>query len=339
MIDGVMYSTGNFGRVYALDAASGKELWTYDPQIDGQWARYACCDAVNRGLVAFHGCFMSARSTAGCTRSTPAPAGASGRSIPSSPAPEKALHRHRGAAPRGGSRGHRQRRRGLCGRAGLCERLRPESGALRWRFFTVPRDPAGSARSAASRCGGEELGSAASLAGGAAAAPPGTAWPTIRRSGSFISAQAMPLRITRTWVDGAAGMSFTPPPSSRSMRATGRSPGTTRPHRAIAGISTAPKNLVLADLEIGGRRRPGAHAGSQERLLLCARSCHGRAALREALRLRELGPGHRSDDRTPAARCERRLRSRAGARFSERGRRAQLAAHGLRPGARVTFFR
>jgi quinohemoprotein ethanol dehydrogenase len=55
VIDGVMYATSNFGRVYALDATNGKELWTYDPHIDGQWARYACCDAVNRGLVAFDG--------------------------------------------------------------------------------------------------------------------------------------------------------------------------------------------------------------------------------------------------------------------------------------------
>src|SRR5271168_5031658 len=55
VIDGVMYATSNFGRVYALDAATGKELWKYDPHIDGQWARYACCDAVNRGVAAFDG--------------------------------------------------------------------------------------------------------------------------------------------------------------------------------------------------------------------------------------------------------------------------------------------
>ena len=55
VVDGVMYTTGNFGRVYALDAETGRELWQYDPHIDGQWARYACCDAVNRGLVAFAG--------------------------------------------------------------------------------------------------------------------------------------------------------------------------------------------------------------------------------------------------------------------------------------------
>jgi quinohemoprotein ethanol dehydrogenase len=55
VVDGVMYASGNFGRVYALDAATGRELWKYDPQIDGQWARYACCDAVNRGLAAYDG--------------------------------------------------------------------------------------------------------------------------------------------------------------------------------------------------------------------------------------------------------------------------------------------
>src|SRR5277367_6521619 len=55
VIDGVMYATSNFGRVYALDAATGRELWKYDPHIDGQWARYACCDAVNRGVAAFDG--------------------------------------------------------------------------------------------------------------------------------------------------------------------------------------------------------------------------------------------------------------------------------------------
>src|SRR5262249_22220957 len=49
VVDGVMYAVGNWGRLYSLDAATGRERWTYDPQSDGQWGRYACCDAVNRG--------------------------------------------------------------------------------------------------------------------------------------------------------------------------------------------------------------------------------------------------------------------------------------------------
>ncbi len=50
VIDGVMYTSGNLGRVYALDAASGKPLWTFTPQVDGQVNRAACCDQANRGV-------------------------------------------------------------------------------------------------------------------------------------------------------------------------------------------------------------------------------------------------------------------------------------------------
>jgi quinohemoprotein ethanol dehydrogenase len=51
VVDGIMYTSGNWGRVYALDAATGRELWTYDPGVDGQWGRYAPSDIVNRGVV------------------------------------------------------------------------------------------------------------------------------------------------------------------------------------------------------------------------------------------------------------------------------------------------
>jgi quinohemoprotein ethanol dehydrogenase len=39
VIGGTMYTSGNWGRVYALDAATGRELWTYDPGVDAQWGR------------------------------------------------------------------------------------------------------------------------------------------------------------------------------------------------------------------------------------------------------------------------------------------------------------
>jgi len=46
--DGVMYFSGPWSVVYALDARSGRLLWKYDPQVEGQWARQVCCDVVNR---------------------------------------------------------------------------------------------------------------------------------------------------------------------------------------------------------------------------------------------------------------------------------------------------
>ena len=60
VIDGVMYTSGNLGRVYALDAASGEELWTFTPEVDMQANRAACCDQANRGVAVADGKVMVA---------------------------------------------------------------------------------------------------------------------------------------------------------------------------------------------------------------------------------------------------------------------------------------
>ena len=51
VVDGRMYVTGSWSIVYALDAATGEELWRYDPKVPKSWGQYACCDAVNRGVA------------------------------------------------------------------------------------------------------------------------------------------------------------------------------------------------------------------------------------------------------------------------------------------------
>src|SRR5690606_25936770 len=55
VIDGVMYTSGNLGRVYALNAATGEELWTFTPELDMQVNRSACCDQANRGIAVHDG--------------------------------------------------------------------------------------------------------------------------------------------------------------------------------------------------------------------------------------------------------------------------------------------
>ncbi len=55
VVDGIMYTSGAWGAVYALDAKTGKELWIYKPPVDASYARRACCDAVNRGLAVWEG--------------------------------------------------------------------------------------------------------------------------------------------------------------------------------------------------------------------------------------------------------------------------------------------
>jgi quinohemoprotein ethanol dehydrogenase len=55
VVDGVMYTTGVWSVVWALDAKTGREIWKYDPEVPRAWGRYACCDAVNRGVAVWKG--------------------------------------------------------------------------------------------------------------------------------------------------------------------------------------------------------------------------------------------------------------------------------------------
>ena len=49
--DGVMYITGSYSRMYALDVATGKELWQYDARLPE--GILPCCDVVNRGAAIY----------------------------------------------------------------------------------------------------------------------------------------------------------------------------------------------------------------------------------------------------------------------------------------------
>jgi PQQ-dependent dehydrogenase (methanol/ethanol family) len=55
VVDGVMYTTGVWNVLYALDAKTGKELWRFDPQPNRAWLRYMCCGPANRGPAVWNG--------------------------------------------------------------------------------------------------------------------------------------------------------------------------------------------------------------------------------------------------------------------------------------------
>ena len=55
VVDGVMYTTSTWSVVYALNARTGEQLWSYDPKADRTRARTICCDAVNRGVAFYDG--------------------------------------------------------------------------------------------------------------------------------------------------------------------------------------------------------------------------------------------------------------------------------------------
>ncbi|MBW2695985.1 MAG: PQQ-dependent dehydrogenase, methanol/ethanol family [Deltaproteobacteria bacterium] len=55
LVDGTLYTTGSWSRVYAVDAVTGEERWTYDPRVPRSKGRNACCDVVNRGVALWKG--------------------------------------------------------------------------------------------------------------------------------------------------------------------------------------------------------------------------------------------------------------------------------------------
>ena len=55
VVDGVMYTTSSWSIVVALDARTGKPLWTFDPKVEKGKALHSCCDVVNRGVAVWKG--------------------------------------------------------------------------------------------------------------------------------------------------------------------------------------------------------------------------------------------------------------------------------------------
>jgi quinohemoprotein ethanol dehydrogenase len=139
VVDGVMYASGSTGKAYALDAKTGKELWSFDPHADLRVNREACCDEVNRGVAVWHGRVYVAGFD-GILYALDAARGKVlwqadtitdkkiGYSV--SGAPEVAGH----VVVIGNSGGEYDAR-------GYVSAYDLETGKLAWRFYTVPGDP------------------------------------------------------------------------------------------------------------------------------------------------------------------------------------------------------
>ena len=53
VVDGIMYVSAPWSVVHAIDARTGKKIWTFDPEVARDKGYRGCCDVVNRG-VALH---------------------------------------------------------------------------------------------------------------------------------------------------------------------------------------------------------------------------------------------------------------------------------------------
>jgi quinohemoprotein ethanol dehydrogenase len=55
VVDGIMSLTGPWSKVFAVDARTGKMIWTYDPEVPAKYGERGSCDVVNRGLALYKG--------------------------------------------------------------------------------------------------------------------------------------------------------------------------------------------------------------------------------------------------------------------------------------------
>jgi len=44
VVDGIMYLTGPWSKVYAVDTGTGQMIWDYNPEVPGYYGPKACCD-------------------------------------------------------------------------------------------------------------------------------------------------------------------------------------------------------------------------------------------------------------------------------------------------------
>ncbi len=137
-VDGVIYVSTAWSKVYAFDAASGRKLWEYDPKVPGQWAVNVCCGLVNRGIAAWKGKIYVGTLDG---RLVAIDAG-TGREAWSTLTIDRSRHYSITSAPRiakglvfiGNSGGE-------FGVRGYVSAYDAQSGKLVWRFYTVPGNP------------------------------------------------------------------------------------------------------------------------------------------------------------------------------------------------------
>ena len=137
VIDGVMYVSTAWSMVKAYDAATGKLLWSYDPEVPREVGVKGCCDVVNRGVAAwkgkiyvgtFDGRLVALDARTGKPKWSVVTGDQSNLTITGAPRVVK------GRVIIGMSGGE-------YGIRGYLSAYDAETGKLAWRFYTVPGDP------------------------------------------------------------------------------------------------------------------------------------------------------------------------------------------------------
>ncbi|WP_254292682.1 PQQ-dependent dehydrogenase, methanol/ethanol family [Sphingomonas tagetis] len=253
VVDGIMYVTGPWSVVYALDARTGKLRWQYDPEVDGQFARRTCCDAVNRGVAVDDGMVYVATLDGylvGLDAKT-------GKQVWKT---DTITDRTRSYAITGAPRvagknvviGNGGAEMGVRGYATALDK---KTGKLAWRFFIVPGDPAAGPDEHPEVAEARKTWDPKSrwdLGGG------GTAWDSIvydpdTNTVLVGTGNGSP---HPAWLRSPAGGDNLYLSSILALDAdTGRRRWHYQTTPRDSWDYTATQNMVLADIEIGGKRR------------------------------------------------------------------------------------
>ncbi len=138
VVDGIMFVTGPWSVVYAIDVRRGQLIWTFDPGVPRELAPIFCCGVVNRGPALYKGNIF---------------VGTLDGRLVSIDAANGSLNWETRTVPEGGNysiTGAPRIANGnvLIGNAGAEMNVRgyvsaydAETGELSWRFYTVPGDP------------------------------------------------------------------------------------------------------------------------------------------------------------------------------------------------------
>ena len=51
IVDGVLYTSSSWSKVFAFNAKTGELLWQHDPKVKKSWLARACCGPINRGVA------------------------------------------------------------------------------------------------------------------------------------------------------------------------------------------------------------------------------------------------------------------------------------------------
>ena len=139
VVDGTLYTTTSWSKVFAFDAKTGALKWSFDPKVDGKKGFDACCDVVNRGVAVWNG-KVFVGTIDGRLIALDA---ATGKQVWSVATTDTSKPYTISGAPRV------FKGKVIIGNGGADLAVRgyvsaydTETGKLAWRFYTVPGDPA-----------------------------------------------------------------------------------------------------------------------------------------------------------------------------------------------------